>query len=77
MDGKGTKRLVSITMQKMLVKNGGIMLVDEIEQGLEPDRIQNVARNLSTIEDGQIFISTHSKDVIQEIEACSIFVVMT
>jgi len=37
--GKGSKRLASIAIQSALVRIGGIMLIDEVEQGLEPDRV--------------------------------------
>lgn len=73
MDGKGTKRLVSIAMQKLLVKYGGIILVDEIEQGLEPDRVKHLVRTLQSTDNGQIFITTHSSNVVEELEARHIF----
>jgi len=36
--GKGSKRQISIAIQTELAKTRGILLIDEIEQGLEPDR---------------------------------------
>lgn len=71
--GKGSKRLLSIAIQKSLIGEGGIMLVDEIEQGLESDRARNLARLLSKNEYGQIFITTHSKDVIVEPDISSVY----
>jgi putative ATP-dependent endonuclease of OLD family len=65
--GKGTKRLASLAIQLALIKNGGIMLVDEIEQGLEPDRIKNLIRTLKEYAKGQIFLATHSRDVVTEL----------
>lgn len=65
--GKGSKRLASIAIQSVLVRNGGIMLIDEIEQGLEPDRIKQVVRSLKGHHAGQIFITTHSRDAITEL----------
>ncbi len=65
--GKGSKRLASIAIQSILVRNGGIMLVDEIEQGLEPDRVKQVVRSLKGHRAGQIFITTHSRDAIVEL----------
>ena len=67
--GKGTKRLISIAIQSVLVQYGGIILVDEVEQGLEPDRIRNLIRSLKKDNLGQIFITTHSCEVITELEA--------
>ncbi|ELA9308260.1 ATP-binding protein [Vibrio natriegens] len=65
--GKGTKRLTSIAIQSILVRKGGIMLVDEIEQGLEPDRVKQAVRALDTHDAGQIFLTTHSREVITEL----------
>ena len=73
--GKGNKRLISIAIQMELVKNGGIVLIDEIEQGLEPDRVKHLVRMLYKINKGQIFITTHSQNVIEEIEAEEIFLI--
>ncbi len=73
--GKGSKRLISIAIQMALVDQGGIALIDEIEQGLEPDRIKLLARSLKEKDCGQIFITTHSRDVITEIDADNINVV--
>jgi predicted ATP-dependent endonuclease of OLD family len=67
--GKGTKRLISIAIQTILVKYGGIILIDEVEQGLEPDRVRNLVRTLKKDNLGQIFITTHSCEVITELEA--------
>ncbi len=65
--GKGSKRLISLAIQLALIKDGGIILVDEIEQGLEPDRIKMLARALKENKSGQIFITTHSREVITEL----------
>ncbi|WP_262909718.1 ATP-dependent nuclease [Bacteroides uniformis] len=73
LQGKGSKRLLSMAIQKGLVFDGGIMLIDEIEQGLESDRARNLARLLSKNEKAQIFITTHSQDVIKEPEISSVY----
>lgn len=65
--GKGTKRLTSIAIQSILVREGGVMLIDEIEQGLEPDRVKQAVRALETHSAGQIFLTTHSREVITEL----------
>lgn len=65
--GKGSKRLASIAIQSVLVRNGGIMLIDEVEQGLEPDRVKQAIRSLGGHHAGQIFITTHSRDAITEL----------
>lgn len=71
--GKGSKRLISIAIQTELMKHGGILLIDEIEQGLEPDRAQHLANVLKNSNNGQVFITTHSRDVLVELEAHNLF----
>jgi len=74
--GKGTKRLMSIAIQLALVEGGGILLIDEIEQGLEPDRVKHLVRTLYKYsKNGQIFIATHSQNVIEELNAENILLV--
>ncbi len=65
--GKGAKRLLSIAIQLEIVKQGGIVLIDEVEQGLEPDRVRFLAKQLRENNKGQIFITTHSSDAISEL----------
>lgn len=71
--GKGSKRLLSIAIQQSLIGDCGIVLIDEIEQGLESDRVRNLTRLLCKNGTGQIFITTHSKDVVLEPEITNIF----
>jgi len=72
--GKGTKRLISIALQLALAERGGITLIDEIEQGLEPDRVKHLVRTLYKDNKGQIFIATHSQNVIEELEIENILI---
>jgi predicted ATP-dependent endonuclease of OLD family len=74
LQGKGSKRLMSIAIQSELTKQGGIVLVDELEQGLEPDRIVTLVRILKTVEYGQVFVSTHSVNVTIEVAWHNLFV---
>lgn len=73
--GKGSKRLMSIAIQTELTKQGGIVLVDEIEQGLEPDRIITLVRILKETTNGQVFITTHSLNVVLEAEWHNLYIV--
>ena len=73
--GKGSKRLLSIAIQKGLIEDGGIVLIDELEQGLEPDRSRNLARLLKHTEKGQVFVTTHSREVITEASADNLLLV--
>jgi hypothetical protein len=74
--GKGSKRLASIAIQSVLVRNGGIMLIDELEQGLEPDRVKQAVRSLGGHHAGQIFITTHSRDAITELGAAPLLFIL-
>jgi putative ATP-dependent endonuclease of OLD family len=74
--GKGSKRLISIAIQMELANNGGILLIDEIEQGLEPDRAQHVANYLKQNNAGQIFMTTHSSAVLVELDATDLYKVI-
>lgn len=47
--GKGTKRLLSIAIQMVNTSPNGIILIDEIEQGLEPDRVKHLVKTLKGI----------------------------
>ncbi|WP_352423911.1 ATP-binding protein [Proteiniphilum sp.] len=72
--GKGTRRLLSIAIQLELVKaEGGIILIDEVEQGLEPDRVKFLVKQLKKSSKGQVFVTTHSNNVLVELDANNIF----
>lgn len=71
--GKGSKRLISIALQMELISEGGIVLIDELEQGLESDRIRHLVKHLFKISKGQIFITTHSNDVLVEAKCNQVF----
>jgi AAA15 family ATPase/GTPase len=73
--GKGSRRLISFAIQRELAKAGGIMLVDELEQGLEPDRVQHLVRILKKEVVGQVFVTTHSRSVLTETDASGLFLV--
>lgn len=72
--GKGSKRLISVAIQSELA-TAGILLIDEIEQGLEPDRVKHLIRTLYCNTNEQTFITTHSQQVVEELEPENIFVV--
>ena len=74
LQGKGSKRLMSIAIQSELTKQGGIVMVDELEQGLEPDRIITLVRKLKETKEGQVFITTHSLNVVLEADWHNILV---
>lgn len=73
--GLGTRRLVSLAIQRMLVKTGAIVLIDEIEHGLEPHRIRYALKVLRDSVDppgdvgakGQVILTTHSPTTLVEL----------
>jgi predicted ATPase len=71
--GKGSKRLISMAIQASIADAGGIVLIDEIEQGLEPDRVQHLVNTLKTNNHGQVFITSHSRDVLVELSHTDLF----
>ncbi len=73
--GKGSKRIISMAIQLALAKRGGIVLIDEIEQGLEPDRIRQIVSSLKNENKGQIFLTTHSRDAIVELNSNDLYLV--
>lgn len=74
MKGKGSKRITSIAIQLATTDKNSIVLIDEIEQGLEPDRAKCLVASLKNeMNKGQTFFSSHSRDVICELQYSDIF----
>lgn len=84
--GLGTRRLATLAIQKSAIAEGAIVLIDEIEHGLEPHRIigaiaQLKADQAKALEQrkptGQILMTTHSDVALGEAGAESLRVVQT
>lgn len=82
--GLGTKRIVAMTIQRGITGSGAIVLVDEIEHGIEPFRLRQLTRQMRAPTDKetenspfiqQTFITTHSQVVIVESKSSEVFVV--
>lgn len=69
--GMGTRRLAALAVQQMCIGPEAVILVDEIEHGLEPHRIRKLIKKLGEgrqsdrktkngNEQGQVIITTHS-----------------
>ncbi len=67
--GLGSRRLVALAVEWLSVRQGAIMLIDEVEAGLEPHRIRRLLKRLrddvgsgttETPARGQVIMTTHS-----------------
>jgi putative ATP-dependent endonuclease of OLD family len=71
--GLGTRRLAALAVQQSLVEERSIVLIDEIETGLEPFRIEGLLRSLGCFNCGsqanQLLFTTHSPTPILKLEA--------
>jgi len=84
--GLGTRRLATLAIQKAAISEGAIVLIDEIEHGLEPHRIigaiaQLMADQAKAHNDhnpaGQVLMTTHSDVTLAEVGADCLRVVQT
>jgi putative ATP-dependent endonuclease of OLD family len=77
--GLGSRRLTSIAAQLTDLSAVKVILIDEIEAGLEPHRIRHLLRTLSGQMQGgtidQLFFSTHSPTPVRELRAPELNVV--
>lgn len=79
--GLGSRRLTAIALQQSCVKQGAIVLIDEVEHGLDPHRIRRLLRNLKDslslgdreksgeppTPQGQVLVTTHSPVAVREL----------
>lgn len=72
--GKGSKRLLSLAIQLAMTQPSGVILIDEIEQGLEPDRVQHLVNELAKLTERQVIITTHSSNVAVELTSSSMYI---
>jgi energy-coupling factor transporter ATP-binding protein EcfA2 len=75
--GTGSKRLIALASQLSRVEGGGIILIDEIELGLEPHRLRrliDILREKTSVGSGlQIIVTTHSSVALAHVGAGSIW----
>lgn len=65
----GTLRLLSLTIPAYLEELGGVILVEEPENGIHPRAIETVLESLSSIYNGQVLLATHSPVALNMVEA--------
>lgn len=84
--GMGTRRLATLAIQKSAIAEGAIVLVDEIEHGLEPHRVMGAISQLRGDQKraeqakrpiGQVLLTTHSEVALGEAGAESLRVCRT
>lgn len=75
--GAGSRRLMTMAIHKASVKEGAIILVDEIENSLEPYRLRHLIRQLrpKVGETHQVVFTTHSSVAVVECQAHELYVV--
>ena len=76
--GLGTRRLTSIAVQEIAAIGGDMVIIDEIEHGLEPHRLLHVLHRLkrkAADGRGQVVTTTHSPIAVQALQALDICVV--
>jgi hypothetical protein len=76
--GLGTRRLISLAIQEKAFTSGEILLVDEVEHGLEPHRLLHLLHHLkqrTASDKGQVIMTTHSPQAVEGLDAADISVV--
>lgn len=81
--GLGTRRLLTLAMQRGLLEGGGLVLVDEVENGLEPFRLRRLLRELLSRSDpppdrdrpGTVVLTTHSPIALAQLRCGNIGIV--
>lgn len=76
--GLGTRRLTSLAIQEKAFTSGEIVLVDEVEHGLEPHRLKHLLQHLkarTATHKGQVILTTHSPLAVESLVAEDISIV--
>jgi hypothetical protein len=76
--GLGTRRLISLAIQEKAFSAGTILLIDEVEHGLEPHRLHHLLRYLRQRANegaGQVIMTTHAPLAVEALKASDISVV--
>jgi putative ATP-dependent endonuclease of the OLD family len=74
--GLGSKRLAGLATQQLAYEHRTIVLIDEVEYGLEPHRLVYLLNQLRESKDvSQIFVTTHSPVAVEQLDAADLAVV--
>ncbi|UFU06320.1 ATP-dependent nuclease [Ruania halotolerans] len=74
--GLGTRRLAGAAAQQLAHEDSTILLVDEVEYGLEPHRLVHLLRYLQRKDTfSQVFVTTHSPSALQHLDPSDLVMV--
>jgi putative ATP-dependent endonuclease of OLD family len=76
--GMGTQRLAGMAFQLAALESQAVVLIDELEIGLEPHRLLHVIRRLKERADdghGQVIVTTHSPVVVVGVDVTDLHIV--
>ena len=75
--GLGSRRLNALALQTLSVESGAVLLIDEVEHGLEPHRLRHLLRELQKAPGttGQVLLTTHSEIPLEELTSNLLYVV--
>jgi hypothetical protein len=72
--GLGSRRLLALAVQMEAVPTGAVILIDEVEAGLEPHRLRHLLSQLARAKT-QILMTSHSPTAVAELGAAALGVV--
>ena len=75
--GTGSTRLLIAGLQKKAAQSSSVILIDELEYGLEPHRIIRLLSSLGAKEKNdplQVFMTTHSPTALKELSANQLYI---
>ena len=72
----GIQNLFLLLLMKKKLEGAGIVFIEELEQSLEPKNQRYIADEYRKLNVGQLFITSHSVDIISHFEYNNIFVVL-
>lgn len=72
----GIQSLFLLLLMKKKLEGAGIVFIEELEQSLEPKNQRYIAAEYRNLKAGQIFITSHSTDIISHFDYKNVFVVL-
>jgi hypothetical protein len=74
--GLGSRRLAGVAVQQLANADKGILLIDEVEYGLEPHRLVNLLMNLRQRTDSSLTLATtHSPTALQHLDVSDLGII--